>query len=103
MIMIKKRNLRTFIEVLTLRLPRTFYKNSLIVVIVLPTAYINSLPNDKILDLTRLKAFADDKLDVAKLTISHHNRVENTVGKGENASYRYFLLFPQCFFQNLLL
>ena len=23
--------------------------------------------------------------------------VENTVGKGENAVYRHFLLFPQCF------
>ena len=24
-------------------------------------------------------------------------RVENTVGKGENAGYQHFLLFPQCF------
>ena len=24
-------------------------------------------------------------------------RVENIVGKGENAGYQYFLLFPQCF------
>ena len=24
-------------------------------------------------------------------------RVENIVGKGENASYQHFLLFPQCF------
>ena len=23
--------------------------------------------------------------------------VENTVGKGENAGYQHFLLFPQCF------
>ena len=31
---------------------------------------INSLPNDKTLDITKLKAFADDKLNVAKMTIS---------------------------------
>ena len=24
-------------------------------------------------------------------------RVENVVGKGENAGYQHFLLFPQCF------
>ena len=24
-------------------------------------------------------------------------RVENIVGKGENAGYQHFLLFPQCF------
>ena len=24
-------------------------------------------------------------------------RVENIVGKGENAGYKHFLLFPQCF------
>ena len=28
------------------------------------------------------------------------DRVENIVGKGENAGYQYFLLFPQCF-QNM--
>ena len=31
--------------------------------------YRNSLPNDKILDWITLKAFAQDKLDVAKMTI----------------------------------
>ena len=58
---------------------------------------INSLPNDKILDLTKLKAFADDKLKIAKMRISLFDRVENTVGKGENAGYQHFLLFPWCF------
>ena len=29
--------------------------------------------------------------------ISLYDRVENTVGKGENAGYQHFLLFPQCF------
>ena len=35
---------------------------------------INSLPKDKILDLTKLKAFADEKLNVAKMMISLFNR-----------------------------
>ena len=47
--------------------------------------------------MTILKAFTDDKLNIAKMTISLFDRVENTVGKGENAVYQHFLLFPQCF------
>ena len=39
----------------------------------------NPLPNDKILYMTKLKAFADDKLNVAKMTITSCDRVENTV------------------------
>ena len=27
----------------------------------------------------------------------HFGRVEHIVGKGENAGYQHFLLFPQCF------
>ena len=54
-------------------------------------------PNGKILDRTKLKSFADDKLNVTKMTISSFDRVENTVGNGENAGYQHFLLFPQCF------
>ena len=47
--------------------------------------------------MIKLKAFADDKLNVDKMTISLLDRVENTEGKGENAGYQHFLLFPQCF------
>ena len=57
----------------------------------------NSLPNDKILDVTKLKAFADDKLNIVKTMISLYNREENTVEKGENVGYQHFLLFEQCF------
>ena len=56
----------------------------------------SSLPNDKILDVTKLKTFADNKLNVASTTISLFDKVENTVEKGENAGYQHFLLFPQC-------
>ena len=58
---------------------------------------LNSLPDDIILDLTKLKAFADDKFNVASMLISVSGREENIVGKGENAGYQHFLLFPQCF------
>ena len=47
--------------------------------------------------MTKLKAFADNKLNVDRMTISLLHRVENAEGKGENAAYQHFLLFPQCF------
>ena len=47
--------------------------------------------------MTKLKAFADIKLNVARMMIALFNRVENTGGKGENAVSQHFLLFPQCF------
>ena len=59
--------------------------------------FLNPFPNNKILDVTKLKVFADGKLDIAKMTISLFDRIENTVGKGENAGNQHFLLFPQCF------
>ena len=46
---------------------------------------LNSLPNKNILDWTKLKAFADNKLDVAKIINSVYDRVENIVEKGKNA------------------
>ena len=58
---------------------------------------LDPLPNDKFFDMTKLKAFADDKLKLAKMKIFLSDRAENTVGKGENAGYQHFLLFPQCF------
>ena len=47
--------------------------------------YVNSFPHDKILDRTKWKAFADDKLNVTKMSISVFDRIENFVGKGEIA------------------
>ena len=40
--------------------------------------------------MTKLKAFADEKLNVAKMTISLFRRVESTVGKA-------FSPFPKVF------
>ena len=59
--------------------------------------YLNSLPNDKTLNQTELKAFADDNSNVAQMVIFVFDRIENMVRKGENAGYQYFLFFPQCF------
>ena len=58
---------------------------------------VNSSPNDKILDWSKLKAFADDKIKLAKMMIFVFDTTENIVGKGENAGNQHFLLFPQCF------
>ena len=61
------------------------------------TLFLNSLPNNKILDWFKLKAFADYTIDVNKNLKSGMRRVENIVGKGENAVYQHFLLFLRCF------
>ena len=47
-------------------------------------------------DWSKLKAFADDKLNVAQNLKLVSGRVENIVGKGENAGHQHFLLFLQC-------
>ena len=57
----------------------------------------NSLPNNKILDWSKLKAYADDKINVTEKLKFVMGKVENFVGKGENAGYQHFLLFLQCF------
>ena len=58
---------------------------------------INFLPNDKILDWSKLKAFADDIFKGTEIIVFVFDSVENIVGKGENAGYHHFLLFPQNF------
>ena len=55
------------------------------------------LPNDKFLDWSIFKAFADDKINVNKKLKYRLGRVENILGKGENVGYQHFLLFTQCF------
>ena len=57
---------------------------------------LNSLPNDKNLNWSKLKAFADDVIGVNEMMISLLDRIENIVGKGKNA-YQHFLLFPTLF------
>ena len=62
----------------------------------------NSLPQDKILDCSKLKPFADDKIKVFKIMIFDFDRVENIVGKGENAGYQHFS-FSHNVFKRLLI
>ena len=57
----------------------------------------SSLPNDKIWAFTKLKAFADDRFNVAKITISLFDRVENMMGKRENTGTSIFSFSPSCF------
>ena len=67
-----------------------------------PWVIFNLLPNNKILDMTKLKAlnFADDKLNIDKITISLLDRVENTKGK---CWLPAFFPFSLSVFQNLIL
>ena len=51
---------------------------------------LNSFPNDKILAVTKLKAFSHDKSNVAKMIISVSGREENIVRKEESACYQNF-------------
>ena len=44
-----------------------------------------------------MKAFADNKVDGPKRLKLALESSENIVGKGEDAAYQHFLLFPQCF------
>ena len=55
------------------------------------------LPDDKILDWSNLKQFADNNFKFYENSRKFSKRVENTVGKEEIAHYEQFLLFPQCF------
>ena len=57
----------------------------------------NPLPNDKFLNWSKLKAFADYKINVNQKLKFDLGRIENIVGKGENAGYQHFLLFQQSF------
>ena len=68
----------------------------------LPQQYLrlvhsNPLPDDKILDWSKLKQFANDNFKFDENSRKFSLRVENTMGKGEIATYEKFLLFPQYF------
>ena len=58
---------------------------------------LDCLPNDKMFVQSNLKAPADKKINRTQKLKIVYGRAENIVGKGENAGYQQFLLFPQCF------
>ena len=51
----------------------------------------NFLPKDKYLDWSILKAFADNKTNRTQKLKFNVGKVENIVGKGENAGNQHFL------------
>ena len=57
----------------------------------------NSLKKKKKIDWSKIKAFADDKINVTSEQKFFLEWVENIAGKRENAGYQHFLFFPQCF------
>ena len=58
---------------------------------------MNPLPNSKILDFIKLKAFKDKKISVSEMFEFVFDTIENIAGKGENAGYQHFLLLQHCF------
>ena len=61
---------------------------------------ITSLPYDNFLYKIKFKAFADDNSYVTKTMMSVFDKVENIVGKGENA-FTAFSLLPTMFSKGL--
>ena len=55
------------------------------------------------LKFSKLKAFVDDILNGTQDFKFVFERVEKIVGKGENADYQHFLLFPAMFSNVLFL
>ena len=71
--------------------------------VLLQQVVFNPFPRDRILDQTKLKAFADDKLNVTKMIISVCDKLENIVGKGEIACISNFSFsFSHYVFKSLL-
>ena len=58
---------------------------------------LKSLPNDTILDSTKLKALADDKINASQMLRFVSDLVEKHCEKREKYGYRHFLLYQQCF------
>ena len=56
-----------------------------------------------IVDQSKLKVLADGKINMIQKLKFVLGRVENIVGKWENSGYQHFLLFWQCFQNDLLL
>ena len=59
--------------------------------------FFNPLPDDKILDWSKLKQFADYNFKFDENSKKFSKRVENSVGQGENARYEQFLLSHSVF------
>ena len=56
-----------------------------------------SIPNDKILDMSKWKGFADNSKYDSKIESFFGKGRKHCGEKGEYAGYQHFLLFQQCF------
>ena len=63
---------------------------------------MNPLSNTKILNLTQVKAYADDNLKETETLKVLSGTVKNIVGKVENAGFQHFPFFPHNVFKKLL-
>ena len=63
--------------------------------------FINPFPNDKFLDSSKLKEFADDNFNVVENKRKLFKQVENTVGKKGNCSLRAISPFSTVFSKDL--
>ena len=59
---------------------------------------VNSSPYDRILDRSKLKAFADDMINVTERLKSVLKRVENIVRKAENVGSPFLTMFLKAFY-----
>ena len=64
---------------------------------------LNSVPNDSILDFSKVKAFAGDKINVAKKLKFPMGRIEDIMGKGEKMLVTSIFSFSQNVFKRLFL
>ena len=64
---------------------------------------INSLPNDKIFDWSKLKTVADDKINMSEKFKICFGKGRKIVGKGENAGDQSFLPVPLMLSKKLLI
>ena len=62
-----------------------------------PSSPIKPLTNDKILHQSKFKALTQDKINVTQKLKFVSGRIGRILGKGENAGYQQFLVFPKCF------
>ena len=64
---------------------------------------VNSLPNSKILDWSKLNAFADTKTNMIETMKFFLEKIENNVGNGEKCWLPTFSPFPKMFSKGLFL
>ena len=62
-----------------------------------PLTVCYPFPKRQILDSSKLKESADGNFIFDEIDLKFPKWVANTLGKGEIARYKQFLLFPRCF------